>query len=120
MRTFDFIIQTMLLSAALFVLSLGKEAIIWIGILQFFIGCWQVISGIATAFSFSQLNDYGKKNIKLYWILVLVYFLGLGILYLTKNSYIWGTWFFLAWGIAIYYYVFTIKLVFQNEKNSQS
>ena len=116
MRTFDFIIQTMLLSAAVFVLFAGREAIIWIGIIQFFVGCWQVISGIANAIAHGSLNDYGKRNIKIYWLLVLFYFLGLGLTYITKLSYVWGTWFFLAWGLAIYYYVFTIKLAFPSNK----
>src|ERR1044071_285420 len=103
MRQFDFIIQAIMLSAALLSLSTGKEAVIWIMFIQFFMGCWQVLSAIVS--SIVKKSEQRKRQMLIYWLLVLGYFLVLGFLYVMDQKDFAFGWFFSAWGIAVYYMV---------------
>ena len=116
MRKLDFAIQTLLLLSALLFLITGllidKGLFIMIWLVQFFIGCWQIISAFATSVNSNHGNPIRTKMIRIYWAAVLVYFVILAALLFALPEIIGITWFFTAWLIAIYYYVFTVKLTF--------
>jgi hypothetical protein len=116
MKKIDFIIQTLLLFFALmflvFALIIDNGFFIMILITQFFVGCWQLISAFLTSLDRRHGNPERTKAIRIFWIGVLIYFVVLGILFNGLQEMIWVVWFFTAWLIAIYYYVFTIKLTF--------
>jgi hypothetical protein len=116
MRKFDFALQTVLLGLAAAFLVAGtfidKGFFIWIGILQFFIGCQQLLSALATAANRTHGNAWRTRAIRAYWISVPAYFIVLGALYFAGLQELAIGWFFSAWAIAVYYYVFTIRLAF--------
>jgi hypothetical protein len=118
MRIFDFIIQSLLLLAALVSVSLGKEGLVWLAFMQFFMGIWQLISAIAN--SFYRTTAFRKKMMLIYWLSVLGYFLVMGGIALFDQEAILATWFFMAWGIAIFYYIYTIRLAFIKEDEKHS
>jgi hypothetical protein len=120
MRILDFIIQTLLLFAALFALAFGKEGVIAITFIQFFVGSWQLLSAIITVSLKDHGNPYRRKTIRLYWLLVLIYFVVLALVAITQIEFLIGIWFFSAWILAIYYYIFTIRLTFINDKEKTS
>lgn len=117
MRKLDFILQTILLGTTLLFLGaallIDKGFLLWIGILQFLIGCEQLLSGLITIANSKHSNAMRTRGIRTYWILVLSYFALLAAFYLCGATDLAFAWFFTAWGIAIYYYVFTIKLAFK-------
>jgi hypothetical protein len=116
MRKFDFVLQTVLLVLAAAFLGAGllvdKGFFIWIGILQFFIGCQQLLSAFATVANNRHGNAWRTRAIRIYWICVAAYFVLLAVLYVARMQDLAITWFFCAWAIAVYYYVFTIRLAF--------
>lgn len=124
MRKLDFAIQTVLLGLAVAFLVSGvifdKGFFILIGMAQFFLGCQQLLSAIVTTFNSKGQDAYRRKNTRLYWILVAVYFTVLAVLYFTCSELIGLIWFCSAWGIAIYYYVFTIQLAFGRNEERRS
>lgn len=116
MRKLDFALQTILLGITVLVvvaaLLIDKGQIFWAGMLQFLIGCEQLLSGLITVVKTKHNNSYRTRGIRIYWLLVLIYFSVLAVLYGSGSDEIAFAWFFSAWGIAVYYYVFTIKLAF--------
>jgi hypothetical protein len=116
MRKFDFGIQTLLLSAAILLavsaLLIDKGVFILIWVVQFFMGCWQLISAIITSVDNNHGNDARTKTVRFYWLVVLIYFVAFIPLYILGVELIACIWFFSAWIIAIYYYIFTIKFAF--------
>ncbi len=120
MRKVDFAVQTLLFAAAICSLAaFGKEGPIVVALAQFFMGVWQLISaGITTA----KINgDTDRRTIMLiYWASVILYASGfLGLYFIDKEEFFIG-WFFGAWLIAIYYYIYTCKLAFGIEPKKKS
>jgi hypothetical protein len=81
--------------------------VIIILLLQFFVGIVElVIALVLTVIALT--NKKNMRGLSIYWILVFVYFLGLGVFGALSQAYrefpeeIGFAWFFLAWGIAIY------------------
>lgn len=81
--------------------------VIIILLLQFFVGAIELI--IALVLTVTALtNKKNMRGLSIYWILVFIYFLGLGVFAALSQAYrgfpeeIGFAWFFLAWGIAIY------------------
>jgi hypothetical protein len=116
MRKFDFGAQTLLLGFALLSLLLGltarKEYFAFFLCAQFITGAWQLLSAFITAMKKDHGNGYRTKSIRIYWMLVVFYFGILALLFVFGVNTIAMVWFFSAWLIAIYYYVFTIRLLF--------
>ena len=96
---------------ALFCLLMGKEGIVFIAFLQFFMGAWQLISALVTTANSRHGDAVRTTTIRIYWAAVAGYFLVLAALGMTIED-LAIIWFFCAWLIAIYYYVLTIRLVF--------
>ncbi|MDQ3049156.1 MAG: hypothetical protein M3R27_16545 [Bacteroidota bacterium] len=112
MRKVDFIGQTVLFAAAIIsLLVFGNEGPLVVALVQFFVGGWQIISAIITSATIN--GDKILSRIMLfYWGFVVLYAIGfLGMLF-TVERQIFIFWFFSAWFIAIYYYVFTCKWAF--------
>jgi len=97
-----------------------KEVLIWTALVQFFVGLYQLINAIIVTIrklAKKQMNDY----LKIYWLAVLSYFVIGGLLAFlieevahgsipnNKAERIYAYWFVSAWGIAIFYFVITIK-----------
>jgi hypothetical protein len=118
MRIFDFIIQSLLLISALFSISMGKDGLIWLAFMQFFMGIWQLISAIVN--SFHRTTAFRKKMMLIYWLSVLGYFVIMGGIAIFDQEVILATWFFLAWAIAIFYYIYTVRLAFIKEDEKHS
>lgn len=120
MRIFDFIVQTILIAVALLSLCTGHDILIWVAIVQFLIGSWQLLSAIITSIKYRSDSGFRKNTIKLYWLLVVIYFAGLGILYVMEEKEIIYVWFYAAWLIALYYYAATIKMLSDNNKDKKT
>jgi hypothetical protein len=118
MRIFDLIIQTLLFLLSMLALAFGKEGYVWILIFQFFMGCWQLLSALIC--SVRPKTETIKKRMIIYWSLVLGYFIVLGLLAASGMNEMSIIWFFSAWGIAVYYYVFTFQLVINKENSKKS
>jgi hypothetical protein len=118
MRIFDFIVQSIFLAAALFSIALGKEWFIWLALVQFFIGIWQLISAIVN--SFHRTTAFRKQMMLIYWCAVLFYVVGLGLISIFNTEMILGAWFFSAWFIAIFYYIYTLRLAFVKEDEKRT
>lgn len=118
MRKIDFSIQTILLTAAVLsgIAAMVAEAgyAIFGAMAMFLIGVWQLLSAAATSTNRAHGNQYRTNSIRLYWILVAVYFVVLAVFWFSRMEQVATIWFFTAWGIAIYYYVFTIRLAFMH------
>jgi len=120
MRKFDFAIQTTLMSAALALgvtaLLYGSEYLVFLLVVQFLMGVWQLLSAFATTANRNHGNEIRTKIIRIYWMLVVAYFAVLILLYSTADKdAAWQStaiWLHMAWLIAIYYYAFTIRLAF--------
>ena len=116
MRKLDFIIQTILFGLTLAVAAacvvINKEFMLFGGVTMFLIGAWQLLSGAATVLNTNHTIPFRKNGIRAYWLAVLIYFVVLAALAFVKQEAFLLIWFFVAWIIAIYYYVFTIKLTF--------
>lgn len=114
MRILDFTGQTLMLAAALLCLTFGKEGLVFIAFVQFFMGSWQVLSAIITSFRRNHGDAQRTLMIRIYWIAVLFYFLGLALLgfVIDEQKELFYGWFLSAWMIAIYYYVITIRIAF--------
>jgi hypothetical protein len=116
MRKFDFALQTLLFGSSIIVLisafMIEKGYLIWLAVLQFLLGAWQLLSASATVANRKHGNTFRTKNIRIYWLSVMIYFAILGALYVFSSRDAAFIWFPFAWGIAIYYYVITIKLAF--------
>jgi len=97
-----------------------KEVLIWTALVQFFVGLYQLINAIIVTIrklAKKQMNDY----LKIYWLAVLSYFVIGGLLAFlfeevahgsipnNKAERIYAYWFVSAWGIAIFYFVITVK-----------
>ncbi|HEY0029521.1 MAG TPA: hypothetical protein VGC65_02090 [Bacteroidia bacterium] len=115
MRLLDFTGQTLMLAAALFSLAFGKEGVILIAFVQFFMGVWQLLSAIIYSVREKRKGSQRVFLIRIFWLSVLVYFLGLTLLglFMKENGIIYF-WFFSAWIIAVYYYVITIHVTFKD------
>jgi hypothetical protein len=115
MRKLDLIIQSLLLLPALAfvpaIVMIDKGFLVWILILQFFLGIVQVLSALITTMNTENASAFRKRAIRIYWLLVLVYCIIISVLLLAKMETVAMIWFFSAWGIAIYYYVFTWRMV---------
>lgn len=81
--------------------------VIIILLLQFFVGLAELITAlIITGIALAQKKP--MRGLAIYWILVFIYFLGLGVFAALDQAYrgfpeeVGFAWFFLAWGIAIY------------------
>lgn len=119
MRIFDFTIQSILMLGAVGSAVMGKEGLVFIALVQFAMGCWQLISAIVN--TIHRDTEFKKKMIMVYWIAVAGYFVGLAFFgMLFKDDLTIGVWFFSAWIIAIFYYVFTIRLAFYKEESKRS
>jgi hypothetical protein len=119
MKIVDVIIQSILMLAALASLPMmGREALVWIAFIQFFLGAWQLLSAIIH--SFHRDTQQKKTMLGIYWIAVAAYFVVLGLIALFDRDLLLAVWFFCAWIIAVYYYVFCFRLVLYrgNEKRS--
>lgn len=121
MRKFDFAIQTLLFAFALlsgiYALLYEKGMFIFILLVQFFMGIWQLLSAMATVANTTHGNPRRTKHIRMYWLMVAVYFGVLGLLFLiTGHAAIF--WLHSAWLIAIYYYVLTIRLTFPQQRKT--
>ena len=121
MRKFDFAIQTTLFASALLFAFCGiiyeKGIFMFIMLVQFFMGIWQLLSAMATVANSTHGNPWRTKRIRMYWLMVAVYFGVLGLLCLvTREAGIF--WFYSAWLIAIYYYVLTIRLTFPQQRKT--
>ena len=119
MRKFDFAIQTFLIGGAALLLLAGliqdRGYFIFIWILQFLTGVWQLLSATATSSNTIHGNPERTKMIRIYWGWVAGYFIILALLYVFSiYQMITLVWFFSAWLIAGYYYIFTIRLAFMN------
>lgn len=113
MRVFDFSIQTLLFVAVLLSTLTGKEFPVWLALIQFFVGLWQLISALINTAQRSQLPREFRHRLNLYWLGVLVYFVVLALLYVTLGSiseWIPGIWFLSAWILAVYYYVWSYQM----------
>ena len=111
MRIFDFIGQTFMFLLALLCLLMGEEGFVFIGLLQFFVGVWQIISAIATTAQTKHGDPIRTLLIRIYWVAVAVYFFVLAALGVAiKDAAI--IWFFSAWLIAIFYYIIVIRIAF--------
>ena|SRR6218665_1559040 len=121
MRKFDFAIQTLLFAFALFFGVYGllyeKGMLMFILLIQFFMGIWQLLSAMATVANTTHGNPARTTQIRLYWLLVAVYFAILGLLYLLSTGAAF-MWFYSAWLIAVYYYVLTIRLTFPQQRKT--
>lgn len=121
MRAFDFFIQTLLFAAVLISTITGRDFPVWLALIQFFMGVWQVISALLNSIIWKSLPRLAQTKLRNYWFGVVVYFAVLGFLYIAfahNNFLIPGIWFATAWILAIYYYVFTIQLLFPKTKQS--
>ena len=124
MKKFDFAIQTLLLTAAIssFIADLlvDKGFFVLTLFVQFLMGCWQLISAFAEAANNNHGNIQRTNEIRIFWIAVIIYFVVLTLLFFVRAEILMISWFFSAWLIAIYYYVFTIKLVFGKYKERKT
>lgn len=122
MRKFDFIVQTLLLGLTLlFAISaviVDNGIFIMIWFMQFFVGCWQLLSAIITSVNANHGDQERTKMIRAYWLAVVIYFVVLAALCVTKIEIAMLIWFSLAWIIAVYYYVITIKLTFRKNRKT--
>ncbi|MGZ4035355.1 MAG: hypothetical protein ACXVP4_10865 [Bacteroidia bacterium] len=124
MKKFDFAIQTLLLTVAVVsaigVLLVDEGFLVLTLFVQFLTGCWQLISAFAAAANNNHGNIHRTKAIRIFWIAVIIYFVVLALLFYVGIEILMISWFFSAWLIAIYYYVFTIKLVFGKYKERKT
>ena len=121
MRAVDFFIQTLLFAAVLISTITGKDFPIWLALIQFFVGLWQLASALLNSFVWKSLPRMAQTKLRNYWLSVMVYFVVLGVLYMIfkeSNFMIPGIWFASAWILAVYYYVFTIQLLFPKSKQT--
>lgn len=84
-----------------------EDMVIILLLLQFFVGLVELVFALVLTVT-ALTNKKNMRGLSIYWILVFVYFLGLGIFGALSQAYrefpeeIGFAWFFLAWGIAIY------------------
>jgi fatty acid desaturase len=88
----------------------GFFILLWL--VQFLIGCWQLLSAVLTTLDIGHGNRERTRMIRIYWMAVAIYFVVLAAVFFMLPEIVGITWFFTAWLIAVYYYVFTIKLIF--------
>ncbi len=114
MRKADFALQTLLLGIIPgSMIVYGFEGLFIALYVQFFIGCYQLISGVVKVGTIKYHKPLVQKHIKIYWVLVLVYFLMLGLLGAVGNDEVVSIWLFgPPWLLAIYFYVLTILETF--------
>lgn len=119
MRIFDFSIQSILLLGAIGSAVMGKEGLVFIALIQFAMGCWQLISAIVN--TIHRDTEFKKKMMMVYWIAVAGYFVGLAFFgLLIQEETLLFAWFFSAWLIAIFYYFFTIRTAFYKDNEHRS
>ncbi|MFL5764869.1 MAG: hypothetical protein ACJ77K_13070 [Bacteroidia bacterium] len=118
MRIVDFIGQTFMFLLGLCCLLMGKEGLVFIAFLQFFMGAWQIISAIVTSVNRKHGDPSRALLMRIYWIAVGVYFIILAGLGIAVGD-IAIVWFFTAWLIAIYYFIITIRIAFTPQKPKQ-
>ncbi len=114
MRKVDFILHNILFAVLLSTLLLkGNEAIIFVLIAQFLVGCFQVISSAIRTVRFSALNMKTQLLIKLYWVVTVPYSIGLMIVFkYTIDNTIIDSYVLSSWLIAFYYHFLTYKLAY--------
>lgn len=83
-----------------------------IPVFQFCIGLQQLASAFITSDRKKYYSSFHTKGTRIFWAAVLVYFLVLTIFIAFCEIRIIVTWFYTAWFIAVYYYIFTLKLVY--------
>jgi hypothetical protein len=122
MRILDICVQSLLIGLAAVSLLSVDGGFILVAFVQFFIGVWQLLSAIISTSKMKQYPELIRKRLKIYWLLVAVYFLVALVLYVLApmdKSLGFFAWFFSAWGIAIYYFILTIAMLRKKgEKNS--
>lgn len=121
MRIFDFSIQCLIFAVALLSALTGKDFIIWLAFIQFFMGAWQLLSALVNTILMKRLPANTKRQFRYYWLGVLVYFVVMAILFTgfgRMTELLPVAWFFVAWLLAIYYFIITTKLVFYQNKRS--
>lgn len=124
MKKFDFIIQMILFVFAIcliFGAIFNPVTLVLLGYLQFFVGCWQVLSAFITFADYSNLSQRNQTHFKRYWLMVILYFMVLiGITYLNKPyADLFFIWFYCAWIIAAYYFIIT-KNILQQKTNHKT
>lgn len=118
MKKFDFIIQSIFMLIALYLLFqsiVDKAVLMFFPFLQFFTGAWQLLS--AFILSLALNNKQYSRVIKHYWISVVIYFLMLfaGIYNMYESKIFFSIIFYSAWIIALYYYYHTYKKAFEKQ-----
>jgi hypothetical protein len=119
MRKLDFILQTAGLTGAMIALVSGKQAYFFILIIQFVLGCEQLISAVIRGFVNSPIPVKAKRKLRMYWYAVIIYFVGLALISMLNQELLLQVWFLSAWAIAIYYYTIT-KQVMDYKKTNRS
>jgi hypothetical protein len=114
MRKADFILHNFLFAILLLsLLILGREALVFVLIAQFFVGIYQVISTALRTLRFKTLNKKTQLFIKLYWIASILYSIGLIIMFNADfDNTITYNYLLFAWSIALYYHFITYKLAY--------
>ncbi len=113
-RKFDFILHCLLVFALLMFVSIHPpSALIWILIVQFFIGFYQVFSSFLRTVQYHSFDRTIQRYLIIYWVLCGLYGLGWGLIIILKpDSIVYGTYLLSAWGIAFYYCYITYRMAF--------
>lgn len=122
MKTFhkvDFYLQLILLIlAGVSIIATPFGGLIFLFLLQFFVGCWQLLSATISAASHWK-SDTGRLNIRYYWLGVAVWMAVMAVVLLLEKErsdvvgVIGFCWLVASWGLAVYYFMITRKYVKQ-------
>ncbi len=122
MKTFhkiDFYLQVvMFVLAGVCIITIPFGGLIYLLFLQFFVGCWQLLSAILSGTTHWK-SDTGRFNIRYYWMGVAVWMVIMALVFVLEKGgndamgSIGFGWLLVSWGLAVYYFLITRKYVKQ-------
>jgi hypothetical protein len=118
MKTFhkiDFYLQIVLFAlAGVCIITMPFGGLIYLLFLQFFVGCWQLLSAILSGTTHWK-SDTGRLNIRYYWLGVGVWMAVMALVLLLEKGgndvmgVIGFGWLLVSWALAVYYFLITRK-----------